>query len=156
MGKKLEEFDIHWLEEPMNPFNKKDHASLAKAINIPIAVGETIYTRYDFRDYIEMGAVDVVQADATKLSGIDEWLEVAALARSYDLEVIPHTNFQQILHVQLAAACSNVPMVECCYESIMDICESQIAVENGYYTLREEPRLNCKFNDKILSDFRIG
>src|SRR5699024_9757158 len=52
-GKKMEEFDIYWLEEPMNPFNKKDHANLGKNINVPIAVGETIYTKYDFRDYIE-------------------------------------------------------------------------------------------------------
>ncbi|MFB5660965.1 mandelate racemase/muconate lactonizing enzyme family protein [Alteribacillus sp. HJP-4] len=155
-GNKLEEFDIHWLEEPMNPFNKKDHASLAKSINIPIAVGETIYTRYDFRDYIEMGAVDVVQADVTKLSGIDEWLDVAALARSYDLEVIPHTNVQHILHAQLAAASPNVPMVECCYESIMDIWEVPMEVKNGYYILPEAPGLGCKFSDQVLKENRIG
>src|SRR5699024_10340966 len=61
-GRKLEEFDVYWLEEPMNPFNKKDHAELAHRIDLPVAVGETIYTKYDFRDYIEAGAVDIVQA----------------------------------------------------------------------------------------------
>ncbi|PAV31203.1 hypothetical protein CIL05_00655 [Virgibacillus profundi] len=155
-GKKLEEFDVYWLEEPMNPFDKKSHIELARRINIPIAVGETIYTKYDFRDYIEKGGVAIVQADATKLSGIDEWLDVAALARSYNLEVIPHTNVQQKLHVQLAAASSNVPMVEYCYESIADIWEDPIKVENGYYTLPEEPGLGCKLTDKILKECRIG
>lgn len=155
-GKKMEEFDIYWLEEPMNPFNKKDHANLGKNINVPIAVGETIYTKYDFRDYIESGGVDIVQADATKLSGIDEWLEVAALARCYDLEVIPHTNVQQKLHAQLAAASPNVPMVENCYESLLDIWEDPIKVEDGYYTLPEEPGLGCKLKDSVLEKYRIG
>ena len=155
-GRRLEEFDIYWLEEPMNPFDKKAHTELAHQLDVPIAVGETIYTKYDFRDYIEAGAVDIVQADATKLSGIDEWLDVAALARCYNLEVIPHTNVQQKLHVQLAAATPNVPMVEYCYESLVDIWENPIRVENGYYTLPEEPGLGCKLTDQVLRECRVG
>lgn len=155
-GRRLEEFDVYWLEEPMHPFDKKAHAELAKALDLPIAVGETIYTKYDFRDYIEMGAVDIVQADATKLLGIDEWLQVAALAAAYNLEVVPHTNVQQKLHVQLAAATPNVPMVENCYESLNDIWEEPVRVVDGYYTLPEEPGLGCKLRDEILERHRIG
>ena len=155
-GRRLEELGVYWLEEPMNPFDKKAHRELAHALDLPIAVGETIYTKYDFRDYIEMGAVDIVQADATKLSGIDEWLDVAALARCYNLEVIPHTNVQQKLHVQLAAASPNVPMVEYCYESIADIWEEPLKVVDGYYTLPEEPGLGCKLTDHVLNTYRIG
>ncbi|WP_020008237.1 mandelate racemase/muconate lactonizing enzyme family protein [Salinicoccus albus] len=155
-GKKMQDLDIYWLEEPMNPFNKKDHARLARNIDIPIAVGETIYTKYDFRDYIEAGAVDIVQADVTKLSGIDEWLDVAALARCYDLEVIPHTNIQQKLHVQLAAVSSNVPMVENCYKSLSEIWEDPIQVVNGYYTLPQESGLGCKLKDSILEKYQVN
>jgi len=155
-GRKLEEFDVYWLEEPMHPFDKRAHAKLAEALDLPIAVGETIYTKYDFRDYIEMGAVDIVQADATKLLGIDEWLEVAALAAAYNLEVVPHTNVQQKLHVQLAAATPNVAMVENCYESLNDIWEEPVRVVDGYYTLPEEPGLGCKFTDETLEKYRIG
>ncbi len=155
-GRRLEELGVYWLEEPMSPFDKKAHAELAHALDLPIAAGETIYTRYDFRDYIEMGAVDIVQADATKLSGIDEWLDVAALARCYNLEVIPHTNVQQKLHVQLAAATPNVPMVEYCYESLTDIWEEPIRVEDGYYTLPEAPGVGLKLTDQVLADYRIG
>ncbi len=153
-GRRLEEFDIYWLEEPMNPFDKRAHAQLAEALDVPIAVGETIYTKYDFRDYIEMKGLDILQADATKLSGIDEWLDVAALARAYNLQVIPHTNVQQKLHVQLAAATPNVPMVEYCYESIADIWEEPVRVVDGYYTLPQTPGLGCKFTDEVLREFR--
>lgn len=155
-GKYLEEFNISWLEEPMNPFDKKAHAALAGKIITPIAVGETIYTKHDFRDYIEMNAVEIVQADVTKLSGIDEWLDVAALARCYNKEVIPHTNVQQKLHVQLAAATPNVPMVEYCYESINDIWENPIQVIDGFYTLPEEPGIGCKIKDIYIKEYRIG
>jgi len=154
-GRKFEKLGVSWLEEPMNPFNKKDHVKLSQKLDLPIAAGETVYTKYDFRDYIESGAVDIVQADATKLSGIDEWLDVAALARSYDLEVIPHTNVQQKLHVQLAAATQNVPMVECCYESLFDIWEDPIEVIDGYYTLPQNPGLGCKLTDTVLKKYRV-
>lgn len=153
-GKRLEEFDISWLEEPMHPFDKHAHAELANTVNIPLAVGETIFTKYDFKDYIELGAVDLVQADCTKLLGIDEWLDVAALARAYNLEVIPHTNVQQKLHVQLAAISENVPMVEYCYESLNGIWENPIQVIDGYYTLPEEPGLGVKLSDVVLEKHR--
>ncbi|MBN2325589.1 MAG: mandelate racemase/muconate lactonizing enzyme family protein [Candidatus Omnitrophica bacterium] len=155
-GRRLEEFDIYWLEEPLCPFDKRAHAELAKSLDVPIAVGETIYTKYDFRDYIEMGAVDIIQADCTKLLGIDEWLDTAALARAYNLEVAPHTNVQQKLHVQLAAASPNVNMVEYCYESLADIWEDPVRVVDGCYTLPEEPGLGCKLTDHILETCRIG
>src|ERR1043165_9803451 len=61
-GKRLEDHDVFWLEEPMHPFDVKAHAQLARSINVPIAVGETIYTRYAFRDFIEAAAGHIAQA----------------------------------------------------------------------------------------------
>ena len=125
-------------------------------MKLPLASGETVYTLQAFRAYMEQNAVQVVQADCTKLSGIDEWLDVAALARAYGLEVIPHTNVQQKLHVQLAAATENVRMVECGYETLFDIWENPVQVVDGYYTLPEEPGLGCKLTDEVLEKFRIA
>ncbi|RLS30024.1 MAG: mandelate racemase/muconate lactonizing enzyme family protein [Planctomycetota bacterium] len=155
-GRRLEEFDISWLEEPMHPFDVAAHAELARELDVPIAVGETIYTLHDFRDYIDRRAVDIVQADVTKLSGIEEWLDVAALARAHGLTVIPHTNVQQNVHVQLAAATPNAPLVECCYESIHDIWEDPVRVEGGWYTLPEAPGVGGKLTDTVLAEYRIG
>ncbi len=155
-GAKLADFDVFWLEEPMHPFDKKAHAELAHSIQVPIALGETIYTKWDFRDFIDMGAVDIVQADATKLSGIDEWLEVAALAAANNKPVVPHTNVQQKLHVQLAAATPGVMMVENCYESLLDIWEEPIHVKDGYYQLPQEPGVGLKIKDEIIQKTRIA
>ena len=155
-GAKLADFDVYWLEEPMIPEDVKSHAELARAIPVPIAVGETIYTKQAFRDYIESGAARFVQADATKLLGIDEWLEVAALASAYSLPVVPHTNVQQKLHVQLAAATPAAILVENCYESIADIWEDPVRVVDGHYTLPEEPGVGLRLRDAVVREHRIG
>lgn len=155
-GEKLADFDIYWLEEPMLPEDIQSHARLAAAIRVPVAVGETIYTKYTFRDYIQAGACGIVQADATKLLGIGEWLEVAALANAYNLPVVPHTNVQQKLHVQLAAATPHAIMVENCYESINEIWEEPIYVKNGYYNLPELPGVGLQLRDAIIQKHRIG
>ena len=155
-GKRLEELNIEWLEEPLHPFDVRSHAALAKAIRTPIAVGETVYTVYGFREYIAQQAAGVLQADVTKLSGIEEWLEVAALGQANGLLVIPHTNVQQNVHVQLAAATTNTPMIECCYESLFEIWDNPVRVVDGYYTLPEVPGINGKLTDKVLEKFRVS
>lgn len=155
-GRRLEEFDIAWLEEPMHPFDVRAHAQLAQALDLPIAVGETVYTLHAFRDYIDQQAVDIVQADVTKLSGIEEWLDVAAIARAHGLSVIPHTNVQQNVHAQLAAATPNTPLMECCYESLFDIWENPIRVEDGYYTLPTTPGVGGKLTDAVLVKYRVA
>lgn len=155
-GQKLADHDVFWLEEPLHPFDKKAHAELARSISVPIALGETVYTKWDFRDFIEGGGVDIVQADATKLAGIDEWLEVAALAAAHNKPVVPHTNVQHKLHVQLAAATPGTLMVENCYESLLDIWEEPIYVKDGYYQLPEEPGVGLKLTEQVIDATRIG
>ncbi|MBL8726106.1 MAG: mandelate racemase/muconate lactonizing enzyme family protein [Planctomycetes bacterium] len=155
-GSRLHEFDVKWLEEPMKPEDVTMHAELARAIQTPIAVGETLFTREAFRDYIAAGAVHYVQADATKLLGIDEWLEVAALAASYNLPVVPHTNVQHKLHVQLAAATPNCIMVENCYESLHDLWEEPIGVVDGHYQMPEQPGVGLQIRAAAIAAHRIG
>lgn len=155
-GSRLAEHDVRWLEEPMPPEDVAMHRELAHAIATPIAVGETIYTREAFRDYITAGAVHYVQADATKLLGIDEWLQVAALAACHNLPVVPHTNVQQKLHVQLAAATPNCILVENCYESLQEIWVEPIRVRGGCYELPQEPGVGLQLQPHVVERHRIG
>jgi L-alanine-DL-glutamate epimerase-like enolase superfamily enzyme len=155
-GRRLEEFDIEWLEEPLHPFDVRAHATLAQALDLPVAVGETIYTLHGFRDYVEQQAADILQADVTKLCGIEEWLDVAALGRAFGLTVIPHTNVQHNVHAQLAAATPNTPMIECCYESLFAIWENPITVVDGFYTLPDVPGVNAKLTDAIIEKHRTS
>ncbi|MCA8951577.1 MAG: mandelate racemase/muconate lactonizing enzyme family protein [Planctomycetes bacterium] len=155
-GRALADWDVKWLEEPMKPEDVAMHRELAHAITTPIAVGETLFTREAFRDYIAAGAVHYVQVDATKVLGIDEWLEIAALAACHNLPVVPHTNVQHKLHVQLAAATPNCVLVENCYESLNDMWEEPIEVQGGYYQLPELPGVGLRIRDDVVDRHRIG
>lgn len=133
-GKKFDEFDLYWFEEPLSPLDIRGHAVLRSRIATPIAVGESIHNRFTFRDYIEQGAVDIVQVDSTKVSGITEWLEVANFAEMHNLNVYPHTNIQQPLHVQLAASCRNSSVVEH-VPWLLDVWKTPVEPKEGYFEL---------------------
>lgn len=68
---RFQELDIAWLEEPLDPDDVEGHARLAGKTTIPIALGEQVYSRTVFRDYIGRGIIGYVQADATRLGGSD-------------------------------------------------------------------------------------
>src|SRR5262249_33072426 len=69
---------------------------------IPLAAGETMYTRYEFADFLRSGALDVVQADIVRVGGFTEWLKVAKLAESFNLPVAPHFVMELSIHALCA------------------------------------------------------
>jgi L-alanine-DL-glutamate epimerase-like enolase superfamily enzyme len=90
MADKLEQYDIYWLEEPLPPDEIDNHAKLAAETSIPIALGETHATKWEFKELIERGAVEVVQADIVRCGGVTEWIKIAAMADAYGLPMCPH------------------------------------------------------------------
>jgi len=106
----LRPFDPYWLEEPILADDREGHVHIRRAAGIPIAVGETLYTRYEFADFIRAGAVDIVQADITRVGGFTEWLKIAKLAESNNLLVAPH--FMMELSVQALCAAPNGLILE--------------------------------------------
>ena len=66
------------------------HRALKRAPSIPIALGEHVYTTHAFRDYIESGAVRLMQVDVCRIGGVTPWLEVAAMANANGIRVCPH------------------------------------------------------------------
>jgi L-alanine-DL-glutamate epimerase-like enolase superfamily enzyme len=88
--RQLEPFNIYWLEEPILADEISSLAKLADKTSIPIAAGENHYTKWEFKDLIEQGAVQIVQADVTKCGGLTEYLKIAAMADAHGLPVCPH------------------------------------------------------------------
>ena len=88
--RRLEPFGIYWLEEPILADEISSLAKLADKTDIPIAVGENHYTKWEFKDLIAQGAVQIVQADVTKCGGITEFLKIAAMADAHGLPACPH------------------------------------------------------------------
>lgn len=102
--------DLGWIEEPLPADDIEGHARLAASTSTPIAVGESMYSVAQFREYLDRGAAGIVQVDVARIGGITPWLKVAHLAESFNVSVCPH--FLMELHVSLVAAVPNGRYVE--------------------------------------------
>lgn len=104
LAKKLEEFDPMFIEEPVLCENMECFPEIAAACNIPIATGERLFSKYDFKRLLEMGGVDIIQPDLSHAGGITEVKKIASMAEAYDVALAPHCPLGPIA----LAACLNV------------------------------------------------
>lgn len=104
LAKKLEEFDPMFLEEPVLCEQMEAFPEIAAACNIPIATGERLFSRYDFKRLLQTGGVDIIQPDLSHAGGITEVKKIAAMAEAYDVALAPHCPLGPIA----LAACLNV------------------------------------------------
>jgi len=79
-AKVLEANGVCWFEEPLPADDVAGHAQLARATSVPIAVGESMYSLSQFKDYLTSGAASIMQVDVARIGGITPWLKVAHLA----------------------------------------------------------------------------
>jgi L-alanine-DL-glutamate epimerase-like enolase superfamily enzyme len=112
LGRRLAEFDVVWFEEPTTFDDVLAHRRLAEAIETPIALGEQLYLAHQFRDFIHAGAVHYVQPDVVRLAGVTEWWQVADLAHSYSLPVVPHVGDMCQVHQHLCFAHPGCALLE--------------------------------------------
>lgn len=87
LAKKLEEFDPMFIEEPVLCEQMEYFPEIAAACNIPIATGERLYSRYDFKRLLQIGGVDIIQPDLSHAGGITEVKKIAAMAEAYDVAI---------------------------------------------------------------------
>mgnify|MGYP005856186893 CR=1 FL=1 len=90
LGKRLEEYDILWFEEPVAPEDIAGYKEVRSALNIPIAGGEAEFTKFGFRDLVSKKAVDIVQPDVTLAGGFTECKKIAAMAQAWYVACVPH------------------------------------------------------------------
>ncbi len=88
--KALEPHGPLFVEEPLTSEHPEAIAQLAAQTHVPLAFGERLYTRWDFKRLFELGAVDIIQPDLSHAGGISEVRRIAAMAETYDVAVAPH------------------------------------------------------------------
>jgi L-alanine-DL-glutamate epimerase-like enolase superfamily enzyme len=143
----LAEARIHWFEEPMPADDVGAHARLARHSRVPIAVGESMYSLSQFKDYLEQGAASIVQADVARIGGITPWLKTAHLAEAFSIPVCPH--FLMELHVSLVCAVPNAPMLE--YIPQLDaITTSRLDIRDGRAHPPEAPGLGIDWDWGVI------
>ncbi len=90
LGKRLAEYDLFFFEEPVDPFDVDALKKVSDKLDLPIAVGERVYTRYGFKRILELRAADILQPDIGNTGGIMEAKKIAAMAEAYNMRVAPH------------------------------------------------------------------
>ena len=90
LAKELEPFRPMFIEEPVLPENNEALREIANATNIPIATGERMFSRWDFKKLLHDGYVDIIQPDLSHAGGITECKKIFSMAEAYDVAVAPH------------------------------------------------------------------
>jgi L-rhamnonate dehydratase len=114
LARRLEPYRLTWLEEPLNPEDLEAYIKLAKATSTPLAFGERLYTRWQFKQALESGAATVLQPELHGTGGLTEMRKVAALLSTYGVPLIPHANetCRNAMHLIFAQPARICPLAE--------------------------------------------
>ncbi len=157
MADKLQEFDIYWLEEPLLADEIDNLAKLAREVNIPIALGENHYTKWEFKELIEKGAAEIVQADIGKCGGVTEFIKIAAMADAYGLPVCPHHT--EYIDAPLVAAVPNGLFHEYIkewFEPMRRIFVDPIKPAHGEVSPLDKPGFGIELNHAEIEKLKVN
>jgi galactonate dehydratase len=90
VARALDAFHLMFIEEPVLPENQEALREVARYTSVPIATGERMFSRWDFKHLLADGCVDIIQPDLSHAGGISEVRKIAAMAEAYDVAVAPH------------------------------------------------------------------
>lgn len=90
LAHELEQYHLMFIEEPVLPQNNEALREIARATSTPIATGERMFSRWDFKNLLEDGYVDIIQPDLSHAGGLSECKKIAAMAEAYDVAIAPH------------------------------------------------------------------
>ncbi len=147
-----EEIGVDWFEEPISCEDLEGHVRLASKLEVPIALGETLFGRDEFQAYLERGAVDVLQPDVTRVGGLTEWLKIATLAEWHHRPLAPHLLPEVSVH--LACGLPQVRMVEYMPWLFPAFVEPP-AIVDGQIVPSQRPGLGLEINGDALEKYRV-
>ena len=145
MGRRLEEFDLVWIEEPLDAYDFEGHAHLAQVLDTPIATGEMLASVAEHKGLIAVNGCDIIQPDAPRVGGITQFLRLAALADERGLGLAPH--FAMEIHLHLAAAYPREPWVEH-FDWLDPLFNERLETKDGRMIVPDRPGLGVTLSDQ--------
>jgi L-alanine-DL-glutamate epimerase-like enolase superfamily enzyme len=151
--RRFEAYDPYWIEEPFSPDAIDLHARLAARTSITVATGEIEVGRWRFRELVDSGGAEILQADAAVCGGISEWRKIAAYADCCGVTVSPH--WFHDLHAPLVAATTNARFVEFFTDdqvlNFRRLINHQLELRAGRVVLRQSPGLGFAFDEQAIA-----
>ena len=162
LAKELDQFDLMFIEEPVLCEHMDEFKEIARHCNIPIATGERLFTRYDFKRLLQAGGVDIIQPDLSHAGGITEVKKIASMAEAYDVALAPHCPLGPVALascLQVDATCYNAFIQEQSIgihynkdRSVLDyvVNKEDFAFIDGFVNLPKLPGLGAVVDKNII------
>jgi L-alanine-DL-glutamate epimerase-like enolase superfamily enzyme len=157
LGRIWEEFNCMYLEEPVHYLNVDLQQKVTQNVQIPIAAGERLYTRWGYRQYFEKQVLDIIQPDLGLVGGITEGKKICDYAHTYDITVQAHVCGSPIATaaaLQLEAAIPNFTIHEHHTYALkpgnIALCQQNYQPTQGIFTVPDLPGLGINLNDDVI------
>jgi len=144
-GRVYQEMGCFWLEEPLPPQDMEGFAIVAQALDMRIATGENLNTKYAFADLIARRGADIVQPDNRRAGGVTEWMEIAAIADGYGVEVASH-----------GGGLTNLNMLLAMPNAIYMEAGGPIKIIDGETPAPEEPGMSSEVSAEQIRKYKVG
>lgn len=145
MGRRLEEFDLTWIEEPLDAYDVEGHADLARSLDTPIATGEMLASVAEHERLIDNRACDIIQPDCPRVGGVTQFQRLLALADQAGLDLAPH--FAMEIHLHLAATYPREPWVEH-FDWLDPLFNERLETKDGRMIVPDRPGLGVTLSDQ--------
>ncbi len=169
LAKELEQFRPMFIEEPVVPENNEALREIAACTSIPIATGERMFSRWQFKNLLVSGYVDIIQPDLSHAGGITECKKIISMAEAFDVAAAPHCPLGPITlaaSLQVDATCHNVFIQEQSlgihYNKEGDLLDYLVDknvfnYENGFVPIPDKPGLGIEIDeDRVRKMAMVG
>lgn len=167
LGQRVEDCDIGWLEEPVVPEDLDSYVEVRGGQSIPVAGGETLFTRYDFAEVMRRRAMDIVQPDTCAAGGLSECKKIADMAWTFGVRYVPHvwgTGIGLAAALQLLAVLPHAPPTHRQRQPMLELDRSEhpfrqavltepIEHEQGTVAIPDGPGLGIAVDREALKRF---
>lgn len=145
MGRAFEDYQLGWIEEPLDAYDFEGHSALAASLDTPIATGEMLASVAEHSELIRHKSADIIQPDAPRIGGITQFLKLATLADQAGLDLAPH--FAMEIHLHLAASYPREPWVEH-FDWLEPLFNERLETVDGRMLIPARPGLGITLTDQ--------
>lgn len=159
VAQQLEQFNIAWMEEPILYDNIEAMAEFARSVNVPVATGEQLYNRWEFRPLLATNAVRMIQPDICHCGGFSETRKIANMAETYYVPVAPHNSNGPIstlasLHLDMSIPNAFMQEIFVSFiERYQELLTSPIDISDGYATVPSGPGWGADIDLDVMAKY---
>ena len=159
IAQQLEPLDIAWLEEPILFDNAAAMAEFARSVRVPVATGEQLYTRWEFRALLEQNAVGIIQPDICHAGGLSELRKIAAMAEAYYVTLAPHNSNGPIstvasLHLDMSIPnCHRQELFLNSLDLYQEVLTNPLVIADGYGAPPAGPGWGTDLDEMVLAKY---